>query len=357
MRSKFTGLILTLAGVIVALSALDRFLASVESAEMEGTAQRSYVAGSRLLAAGKPAEAVDPLRNAHAVERENSTYELALITALIDSGKTADAEPLMTEMLEREPNDGNVNLIAARLDSREGKTAEAEAYYHRAIYGEWGDDPDKHRIAARLELIDQQNKQGRKQELLAELISLEAEPKADMAVRKRLASLFLQADSPSRAASVYGEMIAKDPKDVGAYEGLGEAELEQGRYNAARAAFLQASFHDPADVSIRSHLQMLNTVVGLDPTLRQLTSEEKYRRSLRILDMARAGLETCSPGNPLIASAASSISNKGLTPVNNEAAERVLTVAESLWRATNETCPTRSREEDALKLLMKKLTG
>lgn len=355
MRSKFTGLVLTLAAVIVSLSALDRFLAKVESAEMAGTAQRSYIAGSGLLAAGKAKDALDSLRNAHAVERDNPVYELALITALLDSGKTSDAEPLMKEMLDREPNDGSVNLIAAHLAGREGKAADAEAYYHRAIYGEWRDHPEMHRIAARMELIDQLEQQGRMQKLLAELISLEAEPSADMEVRKRLASLFLRANSPARAASVYQEIIAKAPKNIAAYEGLGEAELEQGRYNAARAAFVQASFHDPGDESIRSHLQMLNTVVGLDPTLRQLTSAEKYRRSVRILDMARAGLESCSPGNPLVTSAASIISGK--SPVTNEAAESVLTQAEMLWRATNEACPGRAGAEDVLNLLMKKLTA
>lgn len=357
MKSQFTGLVLTLAALIVALSSLDRFLAKVESAEMEGTAQRSFVAGSRLLTAGKPAEAIDSLRNAHAVDRENAAYELALITALTNSGKTSDAEPLMTEMLDREPNDGNVNLIAARLASREGKATEAEAYYHRAIYGEWPQESDAHRIAARMELIDLLKKEGRKQQLLAELISLEAEPKTDMEARKRLATLFLQADSPARAGSVYEEMITRDPNDIAAYEGLGHAELVQGRYNAARSAFLQASVQAPNDASIRSHLQMLDTVVGLDPTLRQLTSDEKYRRSVHILDMARAGLESCAPGNGLVSHAASIISNKTPAHVTNEAAESVLSLAETLWRARNDACPARAGGEDVLNLLMAKLAA
>ena len=86
------------------------------------------------------------------MERENADYELALITAFIDTGRTTDAEPLMNEMLQREPNDGRANLIAARLKVKEGNAADAEAYYHRAIYGEWPDDPASHRIAARMEL-------------------------------------------------------------------------------------------------------------------------------------------------------------------------------------------------------------
>src|SRR5579862_7485398 len=120
MTQRLTGIVIALVLIVAALSALDRALAKVESVELHSTAQRAYLAGSRLLAAGKAGEAIDLLRQAHSVERENPEYELALITAFIDSGRTADAEPLMNEMLQREPNDGRVNLIAARLEVKEG---------------------------------------------------------------------------------------------------------------------------------------------------------------------------------------------------------------------------------------------
>ena len=141
------------------------------------------------------------------------------------------------------------------------------------------------------------------------------------------------ADAPGRAAEIYREMSAKNPKDIAAYEGLAEAELEQGQYNAARAAYSQAFFQSPNNVSIQSHLQILNTVVALDPELRKLTSEEKYRRSIHILDMARTGLAQCVAKNPqagadesarLMAAAASTVSNRGPAHVTNEAAESVL---------------------------------
>lgn len=352
---KFTGVAIVLILIVAALSVVDRALARIESTELHNTAQRSYLEGSRFLAAGKPADAIDPLREAHSVERQNAAYELALITALTDSGKTAEAEPLMDEMVQREPNDGEVNLIAARLAAHQGRATEAEAYYHRAIYGEWPNDPAQHRIATRMELIDKLMKRGQRQETLAELISLEAEPTASMEIQKRLAQLFLQIDAPGRAAGVYQEMISKDPKDIPAYVGLGEAELVQGQYSAARTAFLQAFFHDPNDASIRSHLQILNTVVGLDPTLRQLTSEEKYRRSIHILDMARTGLAACAPSNALVATADATLAAKTPTHVTNEAAESVLTLAEMVWRARNDACAGKVGEEDVLNLLMRKL--
>lgn len=372
MTRRLTGLVIALVVITIALTALDRALAKIESTELHDTAQRSYLAGYNLLQAGKAAEAIDPLRQAHAVERDNPEYELALITAFVDSGRTADAEPLMNEMLQREPNDGHVNLIAARLKAKEGNAAEAEAYYHRAIYGEWPDDAAAHRIAARLELIDDLIKTGeltrrdRQQALLAELVSLDAEPAAGADVRKRLARLFLMAGSPARAADIYREMAAKNPKDIAAYEGLGEAELEEGQYGSARAAFSEAFFRSPNNPAIQSHLQILNTVVALDPELRNLTSEEKYRRSIHILDMARTGLAECLAKNSrpdsdettkLMADAAARISGRFPAHVTNEDAESVLALAEAVWRARNQACNTGSDEEDVLNLLMKKLAS
>ena len=88
---------------------------------------------------------MDVLRTAHALVRENIDYELTLVTALIDAGRTAEADPLMDDALQREPNDGRTNLIAARLAAKKGSAVQAESYYHRAIYGEW---PDSAGIAA-----------------------------------------------------------------------------------------------------------------------------------------------------------------------------------------------------------------
>ncbi len=257
--------------VAIGLAAVDQSLARVESAEIRNTAQRSYTTGARLRAEGKANDAIDFLRDAHALERSNPEYELELIEALTAGGKTAEAEPLLTDILQREPNDGRANLIAARVANREGNTADAEAYYHRAIYGGWSGDAAAYRVSARMELIDLLVERNRKQELLAELISLDAEAPASDKIQKRLAQLFLVAGSPPRAASVYQALVDKDPADIAAYEGLGDAELEQGRYAAAHEAFLRAFYREPGNESVRTHLEMLNTVTGLDPTLRQLT--------------------------------------------------------------------------------------
>jgi tetratricopeptide (TPR) repeat protein len=241
------GLIVILVLVIVGLTALDKSLAKIEDAEVRSSASRSYQTGKRFLDQGVAAKAVDPLRDAHALERENVGYTLALISALMDVRKTSEADTLMDEILVSKPNDGQANLVAARLVLREGKVDDAKAYYHRAIYGSWSSDSEVHKRAVRLELIQLLQEEKARQPLLAELISLESEAslggeaKDDPQALRQIAQLFLSAGAPARAAAVYRNLIERDPKDSAAYEGLGEAELEEGQYRAAQAAFLRAS--------------------------------------------------------------------------------------------------------------------
>ena len=293
-----------LAFIVVTLAGVDRFLAKTESAEVQSGARNSYLAGMRLLHAGKSSEAVDALRTAHALVREKLEYELTLITALMDARREAEADPLMDDALQREPNDGLTNLIAARLAAKKGEAVPAESYYHRAIYGEWPTDAASQRVTTRMELIDFLAPKGQPQELLAELISLQSEvPPDETAKQRRLAKLFLTAGAPARAADIYRTLIAKNAEDRDDNAGLGEAELESGQYREAHTAFFQAFVHSPKDASIRARLDLLNTVTALDPTPRQLPTAEKYRRSVRILEMARASLAQCAAAHETTPSA------------------------------------------------------
>jgi tetratricopeptide (TPR) repeat protein len=354
-----------LALLIAGLTALDRFLARTEQEEVRSAADRSWRSGRKLLSEGRAGEALDALRNAHTLERDNSAYEVDMIAALLALGRTAEADPLMDETLQRKPNDGPANLMAGRLRAKEGDAQDAEAQYHRAVYGEWPGEVAVSRRNARLELIDFLTRLHAQQELLAELISLEAESGGDDAVRRRLAHLFLVAESPGRAATVYRALIAKYPDEAELYEGLGEAELRQAEYRRARAAFLQASFrHQGAVVGPR--LVLLNEVIQLDPTPRQLPTAEKYDRSLRVLAMAKGDLEALLEKQPgaanaetaaLLKTAADALAARPRS-VGNELAEQVLDLAVKVWKARVAMFgPSTSAEEEALKLTMERIAS
>ncbi|MGI8958196.1 MAG: tetratricopeptide repeat protein [Bryobacteraceae bacterium] len=352
--------------VIAALAAIDVFLAKTEQAELQNEAQQFYLDGSRLLEESKATQAVDRLRRAHALARQNPDYELELINALMAAGKLGEAEPLMNDTLQREPNDGRANLTAARLMKKERRTTDAEAYYHRAIYGEWPSDAATHRISARMELVDFLVAHGKKQELLAELLPLQEEAGENPAIEKRVAHLFLVAGSASRSAEVYHSLIQQNPRDVEAYAGLGEAELAQGRYRAAKAAFITAFMHRSNDVSLRQRMQLANMMTTLDPTPRELSLVEKYRRDLRILDLSRASLEHCitsyanagsNETQELLGGAQAALSPKTRARVTDELAEETLDLAEKIWQARIKACGTNtSPGEEPLRLLMERLS-
>ena len=368
-RRRPYGLIAALAVVVAGLAALDRSLERIESMDLSGAARHDYEEGLRLIGEGRAQGAIDPLRNAHALERENRDYELQLIVALTNAGKTGEADPLMGELLQRAPNDGQVNLIAARLANKEGRSSDAAAYYHRAIYGEWPEKGGDRRMAVRMELVGFLREKGTKPELLAELISLEAEAPRDRGMQRSLAHLLLAAGAPGRAAEIYRSLVEEDPKDTQAFAGLGEAELEQGRYRDAHAAFLQAFFHTPADAPIRTRLQLLNTVMALDPTPRGLPAAEKYERSRRILELARTSLQQCTEKMPktvktpaeeeqdLLILANAELEARAPRPLTNELAERLLSLAQAMWQARVKACGGIPANEDALRLIMEKLAA
>jgi tetratricopeptide (TPR) repeat protein len=364
-RAPQLGLIVIVIGVIGALAIVDIFLENAERLELEDQAQKAYVQGHKLLEAGKTSEAVEALRRAHALERKNVSYELELIAALSGAGKSSEAEPLMNEVLDADRNNGAANLVAARLRLKQGKIVDAEAFYHRAIYGEWPEDAPAHRMAARMELIDLLVARDQKQDLLAELLPLEEEAKNNPAIERRLGHLFLVAGSPSRAAEVYRKLIRRDAKNAEAYAGLGEADLELGDYRAAHAAFASASAQAGNDASIRSKLQLASTLAGLDPTPRWLGSAEKYQRSLRILGWAQQDLERCIQTRPMGASnehqslleQAEDVMNRQ-TPkqATNELSEGTLALAQRIWQARLSACgAATAADEEALRLIMGKL--
>lgn len=349
-----------MAAIVGALALGDQFLARVQSSEIRQTALQDYRRGSRLLDQGKAAAAADLLKDAYALDRENGEYELQLAAALTASGNRAAAEPVLKDVLQRDPNNGRANLLEARMMVQAGNTASAEAHYHRAAYGEWSANADGQRLSARLELVDLLARSGQKQQLLGELISLEALAPAGDTSRKQVASLFIQAGAPGRAAEIYRTLVKTHPRDGAAYEGLANAELQEGDYHAAYQAFFRALLRDPANQSLREHFLTLTTVTGLDPTPRQLTSAEKYRRSVRILDLTRQTFDQCgtpAPDAGLLKASEEVLKGKSPAHPTNEMAEQVLQLAVRFWQSAPATCRSRISEQAALGLIMKKITS
>jgi tetratricopeptide (TPR) repeat protein len=350
---------LVVAALIVALFALDLSLAKVERTELQNQAHSLYQQGQALLKQGQPEQAVEFLRQAHALERQNRLYQLALVDALLASRKFDQASDVLHDQLQSNPNGGEANLMMARLLVKEGKVEDAESYYHRAIYGGWSADAAEHRLQARLELVHLLASQADHAALLAELLPLDNEVN-DPATRLNIARLYLTAGSPGRAAAVYRDLLRSNPNDPKTLTGLGETELELGDYHAAMNAFVNAYRANPADVAARAKIELSSAVTALDPTPRRLRSAEKFRRSNRILDLARSAMQRCAAGRGLATSDdlghADVLLAQSPAAITNETSEERLALAEHLWKDRLSSCGTPvTAQQQPLQVIMEKL--
>jgi tetratricopeptide (TPR) repeat protein len=363
-RAPALRLSLILAGVTIALAVIDVFLEKTEQGEVAAQALGAYRAGTALLQEGKANDAVDAFRRAHALERERPLYEIGLIEALMAAGKLAEAQPLMSDILDQESNNGEANLIAARLAAKQGHINLANAYYHRAIYGEWRDGAAEHQSQVRLELIHFLEAHGKQDEMLAELLPLQEEASKNPTLQPTVASLFLAAGAPAHAQEIYRRLIKANPKNGSNYASLGEAELALGDYRAARNAFSTAIERDD-NGAVEARLQLAITLSNLDPTPRRLSTPDKYARSMRILGLASGDLQQCVTNHPeratdkasqFVTAAQTELAQRAPKTPTNEMAEDVLSLAENIWRTRTSVCGTGTApDEDALKLIMEKL--
>ncbi|HZS56125.1 MAG TPA: tetratricopeptide repeat protein [Bryobacteraceae bacterium] len=358
---------LVVAAVIVALALIDVSLRRTEQNEIGTQALQADRNGHQLLQQGRADEAVDAFRKAHALERENTNYEIDLIEALMAAGKFAEAQPLMREILEEQSNDGEANLVAARLAAKQGQINTADSYYHRAIYGAWPDNLTQHQMSVRLELIDYLAANGEENELLAELLPLQEQARNNTRLQPRLAKLFLTAGSAARARDVYRQLIKLDPTSGANYAGLGEAELALGDFRAAHAAFSAAVARQENDAALRERLDLAKLLSDIDPTPRGLSTQEKYSRSMRILQLASSDLQQCITNHPelatddatqLVAQAKAQLAAAAPKQPTNEIAEGALSLSETIWRVRVSLCGTGTApDEEPLPLIMAKLTG
>lgn len=334
------------------LFAADAFLAHKDEAARGAEARRLFREGRQLESKGDLAEAIDRFRGAYANARQERGYQLALAQALLEAGRMPEAEETLTELLAADSTGGGANLTMARLLSREGKTAEAISYYHRAIYGQWPEDAAANRVRTRFELVDLLASRDRKSEMLAELLPLEEEAPQDAAARLRIGRLFVEAGAPRRAADIFRALLRRRPQDGEAYGGLGEAEFELGNYRIALGELAEAARLLPQDARIGAQLDLCRRVLELDPMRRGISTRERLARSRTLAGLALEEARACAgaaPPEPLAKLMETARRPSADTEANLDLAER-------LWQARRGACGASAAPADqALALVMARL--
>ena len=359
-ESKSSSFLGTFAVVLLAIGALfvvDSFLARTERSESDAEAARLFEEGQHLRQEGRSEDAVHQFQAALSIARGNRDYHIALASALLEAGKLTNAESALSDLLQQNSTDGEVNLLMARVLLKQGRIPEAVSYYHRAIYGQWKQDPAGNRARTRFELVDLLARQNSKEELLAELLPLQEEAPRDLDKQKdtqeRIGRLFLAAGSPARAAEVFRDVLQNSGDDPQARAGLAEAEFAQGNYRAAEADYLAAARLKPDDDADRKRAEVSRQVLELDPMQRGIGPAERYRRSAKLLEMALDAVSQCAGSRPpdsqnqasqnqasqeLMAAAKKALSRRVNSSAQNDAFEDNLDMAEKLWQMRNKEC-------------------
>jgi tetratricopeptide (TPR) repeat protein len=335
------------------LVVVDSVLANTERRETSLEAARFYGEGESLMRQHKYSDAAESFRSAIANARDNPDYPLALGQALLDADRLDQANSTLADLLQADSMAGAPNLAMARVFAKEGQFEQAAFYYHRAIYGQWKQDADASRIRVRFELADLLAKRNSKAELLAELLPLQEEASPDAATQARLARLYMVAGSPARAATIFRELAHASPQDTEARTGLGDAELALGDYADAQSAYVSAlrlAPNVPDAANTRKALALTDQVLNLDPQRRGLQGQERYQRSLNVLQLVVDRLAQCV--TPLSDSANEALKRRVAVNGQTEAAEANLDIAEKLWQAGKADCKQVVSADDPLQLVL-----
>ncbi len=357
-----------LLGLIALLMALlyvvDLSLAKLEREEVRLEAQRHFTQGNAAFLRGNARAAIEPLRQAFVLDRNNRGYALALAAAQISDRQLEAARFILDDLLGKDPNNAQANLLMARLSVAEGQFTLADSFYHRAIYGAWEADGERQRLNARLELAGLLAEHGSEDQLLAEILTLQNSAPRSLDLTRRIASLYLEARSATRAVAAYRALLREVPEDAEGYAGLAEAEMLLNNYQQAQSAYASALRLRPEEPTWQRRAKLADELTELDPTGRRLSSSERFKRSIKILLMAEHAVARCFPDGRVPQDLQTPLDKsrqlndeKPRAAKMSEQAEARLEVAEELFAAGSRHCSETSAEDDALTLLMRKLSA
>jgi tetratricopeptide (TPR) repeat protein len=151
------------------------------------------------------------------------------------------------------------------------------------------------------------------------------------------------------------------PTSAEPYAGLGEAEFARGNYRAAQHSFQTAVRLAPNDVSSLQRLDTCNKLLTLDPTSRGLNQAERFRRSVKLLELTAAETSQCvgQRASPhlaeLLDDAGRVVKVHGATSHQSELSESNLDLAERLWQARKRECSSPAATDSPVALVLAKL--
>lgn len=255
-------------------------------------AQTWYQRGDQALRDGRLTPAIEALRRAAVMRRDEPVYRLRLARALAADRQDDAARRALLTLRDDAPENPEVNLLLARLEARREDVTAAVRYYQSALYGSWGADQLGTREELRLELVGYLLQQDLRDRALAELLIIAADLPNDADRRVRVAELFLASGEPQRALDQYRLALEVAPSHGAALAGAGRAAVDLGDYAAARRFLRRA----PDGAEMDALRATVDHVLANDPLAPRLSRAERRRRAIAAATWAARQIEQCGSG-------------------------------------------------------------
>ncbi len=337
--NKTTFRVTTSVSVLLVLGFLvTGFINAAYRREKTSLGESHYSKGLRLERASDPNGAVEEFRKALIYSPDKTEYRLSFAEALINEGRLEEAESHIDQLLQEDPTNGILNLMRGRIASKRGHTTQAIDFYERAVYEYWPPAQAYERREARWELVQLLSQTGRREELIAELMTMYANAPNDASLRLRVGFELLKRSATSEGAQVFRDLTRLSPRNAEAHRGLGEALMTEGDFIPARREFERALRLNPKDRASAENLALDNSIIDLDPELPGLTSSDRYRRSVNLLRRVLTDVTACDAAakNPRVAEARALLEAKsGRDP---DIALQIERTAQQLWTAGSTLC-------------------
>src|SRR5690349_11770103 len=193
--------------------------------------ERLLALAREFLQAGRPGDAIAPLRDAAILQPSNPIIQHDLGLACLEAGRTEDAIEALQRAVDRDPGYGDAHFRLGIALEKAGNVGEAIAAYHRAtellpsLTEAW------FRAGALVYTL------GHRDEAIGCFRRAAATGGKSAFGRLGKARALLTEDRNQEAEQVLRETLVADPNNAMAYDLLGNLLSDFGRFGEARACF------------------------------------------------------------------------------------------------------------------------
>lgn len=186
-------------------------------------------------------EALGHLQNAYKLYPDDLQTGMMVSQILLSTGRTADAEKVLAQLLERAPDQRGLNYNYALVLTKLGRGDESRKYLERAVEV---DPTFELAIQQLLDIYQRSNEFDRAAQLLDPLIK---DNPSNAELQKQQALFFLRGGQPEKARAAFKQLIEADPKDTRLQYNLAEALSDLERYDEADAIYRRLLEKTPDD--------------------------------------------------------------------------------------------------------------